>query len=207
MESKNTWRGFTQKVENNRTAGIGQVKPDINCKQAGELSSSRLFNSRAFTLIELLVVVLIIGILAAVALPQYNKVVKRAQGKEALMAINTLHKALDAYYLENGEYPAPTKYSGIAITLPELKYFKYMNYTGTYTNTWTGIPTYENRQEAEQSIKSIQGNCTLVATFKPQQPVFLRVYGADCWDYFDCVEPAKIWSGSGWQTPSSCTIK
>ena len=59
-------------------------------------------NKQAFTLIELLVVVLIIGILAAVALPQYQKAVEKSRLTEALANIATLQKAIDIYVLENG---------------------------------------------------------------------------------------------------------
>ncbi|WP_428053671.1 type IV pilin protein [Candidatus Avelusimicrobium facis] len=55
-----------------------------------------------FTLIELLVVVLIIGILSAIALPQYTTAVEKARAAEAVQNIAMMEKQIDLYIMENG---------------------------------------------------------------------------------------------------------
>ena len=64
---------------------------------------------RGFTLIELLVVVIIIAILAAIALPQYNKAVMKARTAEIQTFIAHVEKAMDLYVLEHGYSSSGTR--------------------------------------------------------------------------------------------------
>ena len=77
---------------------------------------------KGFTLIELLVVVLIIGILSAVALPQYTKAVEKTRFMEAYSIGRVIYDAQERYRMANGGYAESL--DDLDVTIGELK-----NYT------------------------------------------------------------------------------
>ena len=78
-----------------------------------------LFNNNAFTLMELLVVVLIIGILAAVAVPQYQKAVLKSRYASLKHLAKSIATAQEIYYLANGQYAE--KFEELDIDMPAGK--------------------------------------------------------------------------------------
>ena len=89
------------------------------CSASQQLNKAEALNQDAFratrrvgfTLVELLVVVLIIGILSAIAIPQYQKAVWKSRATQSLVLVKNLANAQEVYFLENGTYA--TKFSDL----------------------------------------------------------------------------------------------
>ncbi|WP_428074278.1 type IV pilin protein [Candidatus Avelusimicrobium luingense] len=98
-------------------------------------------NTKAFTLIELLVVVLIIGILASVALPQYQKAVEKSRATQGLTVLKSLAQAAKAHYMASGSYA--TRFDELDVEMP---------WTGT-TKGYTGVESTDTRSSDDWSLQ------------------------------------------------------
>jgi len=136
---------------------------------------SRLRDKKGFTLIELIIVVIIVGVLASIALPQYSAFKEKAMVAEAANTMGVIRKVEEIYRAETGQY-IPSDGSVTITSSADIE--KYLNLKVSYIN-WSY--KVECMTPSEVYITATRNNGpysqkNFVGFVRPKQPLI----------WFDC---------------------
>ena len=112
-------------------------------------------NQKGFTLIELMIVVAVIGVLSAIAIPQYQKYVAKAEVASALATLTGLKTNVEAATVENGTFPAAGDETDLGA--PVVMDLGDIDFTGqgTGASAASGTITFEFATSASASVSSL----------------------------------------------------
>jgi len=117
--------------------------------------------SKGFTLVEVLIVVIIIGILAAIGIPQFASSIEKARGGEARAGLGHIQTAEKIYYAENDAYTQTQGAGGLDLSLTTTYWsFAIDTPSGGYvaTATRTGSGPHADEYISMDEAGTITGN-------------------------------------------------
>ncbi|MCX5687432.1 MAG: type IV pilin protein [Candidatus Omnitrophica bacterium] len=116
-------------------------------------------NRKGFTLVEVLIVVIIIGILAAIGIPQFSASIERAKGGEAKAGLGHIQTGEKVYFAQNEVYTTTTTDLDISLA-PTYWSFTITTSGDTYTATASriGSGSYAGQTITMTQAGVVQGN-------------------------------------------------
>jgi type IV pilus assembly protein PilA len=137
------------------------MKSDLKVKYLQFLLGKKKDGNEGFTLIELLVVVIIIGVLAAIALPNLLGQVGKARESEAKTTIGALNRAQQGYFTEKGtftdsqnslEVPTNAKYYSFDVTTAAIQLANGLSNANNGTRDYVGGVQYNTSSRAFSTV-------------------------------------------------------
>jgi len=126
-------------------------------------------SNKGFTMVELMVVVLIVGILAAVAVPLMSGRIDSAKWSEAKAGMGTIASALRAYAAEKGNFTSAPSLTDLGISTADLD--------GTYFTNGCYAITSASASAGSVSFVITCTASTSTRSGKPTTPAVMRLIG------------------------------
>jgi type IV pilus assembly protein PilE len=122
-------------------------------------------SNRGFTLIELLIVIVIIGVLAAIAIPGYSNYMQRARRADAKTALEQVRAAQEMWRAERGSYSLDQVELRNTMGAPQANISNYYtwSFTATGANAWTAQATAKGGQVPDGNLTINQDGIKLPA--------------------------------------------
>ena len=139
------------------------------------MKNSKQKKQQGFTLIELMIVVAVIGVLAAIAIPQYQNYVAKSELGAGLATITSVRTNVEDYIVTNGSFPDGTTAGQLTTDLGVIQpnngaiTLNVSGGTPSYTYNWNGGATTQNRTGLSAGNYSVtitdSKSCTATSTF------------------------------------------
>lgn len=161
-----------------------------------------LNNQKGFSLVELMVVVAIIGILAVIGIPQYQKFMSKARQAEAKTHLNGIFQGEASFFTEYNQYTPSLRAIGAGAVGQQLRYNAgFTIITCTNYTTANGAPALPTA--ADNDIRSIAATDGLPTTWAANAP--LAAASGDTGVASACVSTvgAQTFTAASWGNPTT----
>ncbi|WP_045369823.1 pilin [Vibrio campbellii] len=118
------------------------------------MKTNKQKKQQGFTLIELMIVVAVIGVLAAIAIPQYQNYVKKSEAAAGLATLRSLTTNIDTFIADTGSFPTDTDAATLGAAL-DMNTLGTIAFDGEAASGATATFTFDGNASAVESTDTV----------------------------------------------------